>query len=357
MVRDKCLLYPLLLKTHYKTILMKKKLIAKMISGCLIATSSNVASLQAQDATKLVVVDTRNINSYPGDYTTGLQAEFKATSTLAAPGNSTYGGLLTLSPWGDASGDKRHQLFFNNSGMFWRTGVAGQPSWEAWQKMLVENANGRVGIGTLNDPLARLEVYDGNVLVKNLPNATDSSAVMIGHAIKDAGYTFGTSIRSITQNPGANMYGLQFFTQESWYANQTEKMRIQGNGNVGIGTTNPSEKLTVKGRVLAEEIKVQLSTSWPDYVFAQNYKRMPLPELEQFIVKNKHLPDIPSAQQVAKEGIELGATQAALLKKIEELTLYMIEQNKELKKQNGTIAELKNKVEKMEAAQFIPTKQ
>ncbi|MGN7787287.1 hypothetical protein ACTJIJ_22325 [Niabella sp. 22666] len=329
---------------------MKKQLIAKIIGGYLIATFNNVTYLQAQDATKLVVVDTRNTNSAPGDYTTGLQAEFKAISTLAAPGNSNYGGLLTLSPWSDASGDKRHQLFFNNSGIFWRTGVFGQPSWETWQKLLVENANGRVGIGTLNDPLARLEVYDGNVLVKNLPNATDSSAVMIGHAIKDAGYTYGTSIRSITQNPGANMYGLQFFTQENYITTQTEKMRIQGNGNVGIGTANPTEKLSVNGNIRAKQIKVE-TANWPDYVFASNYKKMPLPELEQFIAKNKHLPEIPSAQQVAKEGIELGANQATLLKKIEELTLYIIDQNKELKKQNEIIYMLKQKVGEIEKAQ------
>lgn len=326
---------------------MKKKLIAKIIGGYLIATSSSVTYLQAQDATRLVVMDTRSTNSAPGDYTMGIQSEFKFSSVVEAPGSSLFGGLLTISPWSDNSGGKRHQLFLNSSGMFWRTGVAGHPSWETWQKLLVENTNGRVGIGTLNDPLARLEVYDGNVLVKNLPNATDSSAIMIGHAIKDAGSKFGTSIRSVTQNPGANMYGLQFFTQESWMTNQTEKMRILGNGNVGIGTTNPSEKLTVKGKVLVEEIKVQLSTSWPDYVFANNYKRMPLPELEQFITKNKHLPEIPSAQKVAKEGIELGANQAALLKKIEELTLYIIDQNKELKRQNEKIDALEEKLAKI----------
>lgn len=323
---------------------MKKKLIAKIIGSCLIATFSNVAYLKAQDATKLVVMDTRSTNSVPGDYTMGIQSEFKFSSVVEAPGSSLFGGLLTLSPWSDNSGGKRHQLFLNNSGMFWRTGIAGQPAWEAWQKILVENANGRVGIGTLNDPLARLEVYDGNVLVKNLDNATDSSAIMIGHAIKDAGYAYGTSIRSITQNPGANMYGMQFFTQENYITNQTEKMRIQGNGNVGIGTASPTEKLSVNGNIRAKQIKVE-AANWPDYVFAASYKKMPLPELEQFIAKNKHLPEIPSAQQVAKEGIELGTSQAALLKKIEELTLYMIEQDKTLKEYKKELEQVKKRLD------------
>jgi hypothetical protein len=116
-------------------------------------------------------------------------------------------------------------------------------------------------------------------------------------------------------------------------------------GKVGIGTDNPSERLTVKGKVLAEEIKVQLSTSWPDYVFASNYKKMPLPELERFITKNKHLPEIPSAQKVAKEGIELGTNQAALLKKIEELTLYIIEQDKALKDYKKELDQVKQRLD------------
>ncbi|MCH5718211.1 hypothetical protein [Niabella hibiscisoli] len=78
-----------------------------------------------------------------------------------------------------------------------------------------------------------------------------------------------------------------------------------------------------------------------------------MPELEQFIIKNKHLPEIPSAEQVAKEGIELGANQAALLKKIEELTLYIIDQNKELKKQNEKISKLEDKMALIEKKQAV----
>lgn len=131
------------------------------------------------------------------------------------------------------------------------------------------------------------------------------------------------------------------------YGNKFGDINFVG-GKVGIGTGNPSERLTVKGKVLAEEVKVQLSTNWPDYVFAKNYKIMPLPELEQFIAKNKHLPEIPSAKKVAKEGIELGTNQAALLKKIEELTLYIIEQDKALKDYKKELDQVKKRLESKE---------
>jgi len=104
--------------------------------------------------------------------------------------------------------------------------------------------------------------------------------------------------------------------------------------------------LAVAGKAIATEMKIQQVTNWPDYVFKPSYKLMPLDQLERFIKLQGHLPEVAPAKVVEKEGIELGTTQAVLLKKIEELTLYIIEQNKEIKKQNETIAELKNKVEK-----------
>ncbi|MGN7787286.1 hypothetical protein ACTJIJ_22320 [Niabella sp. 22666] len=121
---------------------------------------------------------------------------------------------------------------------------------------------------------------------------------------------------------------------------------------IGLQAVPEGYKLAVSGKIITEELKVKSpATTWPDYVFEFNYKKMPLPELEQFITKNKHLPEIPSAQQVEKEGIELGTNQAALLKKIEELTLYIIDQNKELKKQNEKISQLEDKLAVIEKKQ------
>ena len=83
------------------------------------------------------------------------------------------------------------------------------------------------------------------------------------------------------------------------------------------------------------------STSWPDYVFEDNYKLMPLDELEKQIRKLKHLPNIPSAADIEKKGIELGDMTRRLMEKVEELTLYIIE----LKKENKSLGEKLQKIE------------
>lgn len=112
-------------------------------------------------------------------------------------------------------------------------------------------------------------------------------------------------------------------------------MTLLNNGKVGIGTLNPQEKLSVKGTVLATKVKISPLTNtvdWPDYVFMSGYKLRALEDVEIYINKHKHLPDIPSASKVGKEGLDLAETQAALLKKIEELTLYVIDLHKKIEK-------------------------
>jgi hypothetical protein len=119
-------------------------------------------------------------------------------------------------------------------------------------------------------------------------------------------------------------------------------------GNVGIGTNNTKEfKLAVKGKIGAEEIQINAPGYWPDYVFTSNYKLKPLNEVEAFIKQNNHLPEIPSEREIKEKGINLADMDAKLLQKIEELTLYMIEQNKEtkfLKKEN---MELRKEIEEL----------
>lgn len=106
-------------------------------------------------------------------------------------------------------------------------------------------------------------------------------------------------------------------------------------GNVGIGTSNPGTyMLAVEGKIGARSVKVTLA-SWADHVFEKNYPLKSIDSLEAFIHQHKHLPNIPSAAEVKKEGVDLGEMQARLLEKIEELTLYVIE----LKKENDTIKE------------------
>ncbi|MBN8879448.1 MAG: hypothetical protein J0I32_18005 [Sphingobacteriales bacterium] len=118
-------------------------------------------------------------------------------------------------------------------------------------------------------------------------------------------------------------------------------------GNVGIGTNAIAEhKLAVNGSIIAEKMKVKLYGNWPDYVFEKGHKIPSLEEVEAFIHKHKHLPDVPSAATVESEGLDLGNNQAALLKKIEELTLYMIEQNKRIEAQEKKISYLEAQLKK-----------
>ncbi|MEP1489106.1 MAG: hypothetical protein ABJK28_11820 [Algibacter sp.] len=123
-------------------------------------------------------------------------------------------------------------------------------------------------------------------------------------------------------------------------------------GNVGIGTTNPgSWKLAVNGEIRAKEIKVE--TGWSDFVFYNNYKLPTLQEVENQIKEKGHLKDIPSAKEVKENGIFLGEMNSKLLQKIEELTLYTIQQEKQIKELN----KLKSKVEKEnESLKILTTK-
>jgi hypothetical protein len=143
----------------------------------------------------------------------------------------------------------------------------------------------------------------------------------------------------------------------------TLRMRISGNGNIGIGGISaPLANLDVRGNIYAStglyvgasdvntptkmngyllavngnaifnKAIVKLFANWPDYVFSPAYQLTSLDSLEQFIKVNKHLPEVPSAADVQKDGVDLGSNQVVLLKKIEELTLIVIEQNKRIEK-------------------------
>jgi hypothetical protein len=137
---------------------------------------------------------------------------------------------------------------------------------------------------------------------------------------------------------GRNFNGLDFIGLEINTTNTPTKRALEVHGNatfydkVGINTiTVPTAySLAVNGFIIAEELRIQNHTAWPDYVFDQKYQLKPLAEVADFIKINKHLPEVPSAKVVETEGIVLGEMQRTLLKKIEELTLYIIDQQKQI---------------------------
>ena len=104
-----------------------------------------------------------------------------------------------------------------------------------------------------------------------------------------------------------------------------------GNYTVTIPVGSPY-RMAVAGGIITEKVRIATTgtTFWADFVFDKNYKLRTLSEVSQYIKLNKHLPDVPSTADVNKDGIDLAQTQAILLQKVEELTLYVIEQNKKI---------------------------
>ncbi|MFL9482858.1 hypothetical protein ACI6Q2_08760 [Chitinophagaceae bacterium LWZ2-11] len=198
---------------------------------------------------------------------------------------------------------------------------------------------GNVGIGTTN-PSSALDV--GGLIQISSTNS----------AVPPAGLNYGlfpyagVGIGLFSGASGATQ-GIGFWTNPNNIP--TEVVRILSTGNVGIGTMSPGNyKLAVEGKLGARKIVVTQAPAWPDYVFDSSYTLAPLAQVEQFIKDNKHLPDVPSAKEVTDKGLDVGENQVVLLKKIEELTLYMIEMKKEnieMKKEN---TELKQRVNKLE---------
>lgn len=113
--------------------------------------------------------------------------------------------------------------------------------------------------------------------------------------------------------------------------NIADQFMMNEAGNVGIGTNSLADgKLNVNGNIRAKEVKVELTGFWPDYVFNSDHELPSLAETENFIQQHGHLPEIPKASEIEADGIPLGKMDALLLKKIEELTLHLIEQQKQI---------------------------
>lgn len=223
---------------------------------------------------------------------------------------------------------------------------------------------GKLGIGT-SVPVEKLTIAGGHqdtkIRLYSTGNGSDMAANLSLWA-SEPGWTYcGTGIGYNVN--GSPNYGridntrgssyMRFLPGETKFQFQTasgtdiDAITIKESGKVGIGISNITTDalLTVNGIIHAKEVKVSLD-GLADYVFAPSYNLMPLTEVEQFVKINKHLPSIPSANEVKEDGLNMGEMQNKLLQKIEELTLYLIEQQKTIANQQGQIDELKRQIKK-----------
>jgi hypothetical protein len=130
--------------------------------------------------------------------------------------------------------------------------------------------------------------------------------------------------------------------------NNVERMSILSDGTIGIGTKNTyGYKLAVNGNAIFGKVRIKTVGTWPDYVFKKGYALKSLEDLETYVDRYKHLPGIVPEPAANREGVDLGTHQAALLKKIEELTLYLIQENKALKEQNAKLQDQQRQIDEL----------
>ncbi|QLC67026.1 hypothetical protein LPB248_12180 [Flavobacterium sp. LPB0248] len=223
----------------------------------------------------------------------------------------------------------------------------------AQQNILLAPWGGNIGVGTVNpETLLNVSVGSGGV------NGT--AGIRVGGLYNYSSLEFGIDgdydgmIRSYGNN--INYYAGHWKSKgisasedhsHNWYTSKkgssdwsSIKMTLNENGNLGVGIINPSNKLDVNGTIHSQEVKVDMN-NWSDFVFKKGYNLPTLEQVERHIVEKGHLENIPNEEEVLKNGISLGEMNAKLLQKIEEMTLYIIEQNKQ-------IIDLNKRLEKVE---------
>ncbi|MCA0959324.1 hypothetical protein LCL86_09740 [Muricauda ruestringensis] len=203
--------------------------------------------------------------------------------------------------------------------------------------------SGNIGIGTAASGYA-LDVAGTinatNFLVNGSPLSSGSSPWTtsgndISYATGNVG--IGTAASGYALDVAGTINATNFLVNGAPLSSGSSPWTTSGNdisyatGNVGIGTSNTQGYMfAVAGSMVAESVKVELEGNWPDFVFEKNYTLLSLKEVEAFINKNGHLPNVPSAEEIKNNGIDLGEMDATLLQKIEELTLHSIQQQKEI---------------------------
>lgn len=215
----------------------------------------------------------------------------------------------------------------------------------------VENqALGKVGIGTTT-PQSAMEVRGPSIRISDVPIR------YLEISQDDQGQPYGRNWTNVYA--GGRQFKLTGWSHLPDNSGSLQKdivhfdgynlLLLKDNGgNVGIGTSKPDATLAVKGTIHANEVRVDLDVPGPDYVFEESYPLIPLKKLQEYIQQNKHLPEIPSACSMEENGVNLSEMNILLLKKVEELTLYAIEQNNLAELQNKRLQEQEDKIKELE---------
>jgi hypothetical protein len=260
-------------------------------------------------------------NSYPASGTAFLNSGNDVNLVLKDSRSGTNWNYIVWQ-FNDGSSDwvlGRHQTTGNFTLI--RSGIG---------EVLTVDNTGKVGIGT-TAPTTKLEIQGAGSTSVDLKV---NGRIQTGDAANYGGMWVSTT---------SNMFmGQNNATQLGFYNNGAWRLVADNNGNVGIGTTSPNQKLTVNGTIYGKEVKVDLSVPGPDYVFEKDYELPSLEEIKNYIDQHKHLPEVPSAKEMEANGINLGEMNMILLKKVEELTLHLLEQQEQLDAQQKEIQSLKD---------------
>ena len=220
-------------------------------------------------------------------------------------------------------------------------------------------ATGNVGIGT-NSPQTLLNVDVGaggtnGIAGIRIGGTNNYSSLELGI---DGDYdgmirSYGNNLNyyaghwKVIGNTASENHSHNWFTSKAGSSDWSiAKMVLNQDGNLGIGTTNPTYKLDVIGTIRSREVKVDLNGA--DFVFEKDYRLMPLSELEKYIQIEKHLPEIATAKEMGANGVELGNLNSKLLQKVEELTLYIIDQKKSMDDLKEIVNSQNRKILKLE---------
>ncbi len=297
-----------------------------------------------------------SIPLYAQVWSGSLSSDFTTHSGNVGIGTTATNAKLNI----EGNGDWTMRLKDINGGTDWFVGSSGSvygvgagrlvfsPTSSSVNTVLTLTNYGRVGVGNGNyGPRAVLDVgypqtagilssafgrlSEGNSSGEGTylgARAYSTSAINIKSFALEHGF-YGNINSSINFYRGADVTGgyITFATNTN-----AERMWILNNGNVCIGGQfTVGYKLAVDGTIGAREVNVN-SNNWADYVFDKDYKLLPLTEVEKYIKANHHLPEVPSTEEVEANGINVGEMNALLLKKIEELTLHIIDLEKRIKK-------------------------